>query len=365
MKILLLGEYSNVHWTLAEGLRALGHTVCVASNGDFWKNYKRDISLERTLGSKISTLSFYAKLAFALPRFRGYDIVQIINPMFLEMKAEKLFRIYDYLRKHNGKVFMGAFGMDYYWVSECREHKPLRYSDFNFGDDLRTDSVAMREVYDWVGTSKQSLNEYIAKDCNGIIAGLYEYYVCYNRLYFKKLEFIPFPINLEQVVRTAPVVKDKVKFFIGISKERSVYKGTDIMLRAVKRICHDFPNDCELRIAESVPFEEYQKMMNSSHVILDQLYSYTPAMNALLAMGKGLVIVGGGEEENYAILGEKKLRPIINVLPDEEDVYDKLKRLVMNKSEIKRLSDESRLYIEKYHNHISVAQKYLSFWSEK
>ena len=115
MKILLLGEYSNVHWTLAEGLRALGHTVCVASNGDFWKNYKRDISLERTLGSKISTLSFYAKLAFALPRFRGYDIVQIINPMFLEMKAEKLFRIYDYLRKHNGKVFMGAFGMDYYW----------------------------------------------------------------------------------------------------------------------------------------------------------------------------------------------------------------------------------------------------------
>lgn len=35
MKILLLGEYSNVHWTLAEGLRQLGHEVTVASNGDF------------------------------------------------------------------------------------------------------------------------------------------------------------------------------------------------------------------------------------------------------------------------------------------------------------------------------------------
>lgn len=50
MKILFLGEYSNVHWTLAEGLRQLGHAVTVVSNGDFWKNYQRDIDLSRTLG---------------------------------------------------------------------------------------------------------------------------------------------------------------------------------------------------------------------------------------------------------------------------------------------------------------------------
>lgn len=43
MKILLLGEYSNVHWTLAQGLRALGHSVTVVSDGDGWKNYPRDI----------------------------------------------------------------------------------------------------------------------------------------------------------------------------------------------------------------------------------------------------------------------------------------------------------------------------------
>ena len=47
MKILLLGEYSNVHSTLALGLRALGEQVCVASDGDGWKNYPRDIDLSR------------------------------------------------------------------------------------------------------------------------------------------------------------------------------------------------------------------------------------------------------------------------------------------------------------------------------
>ena len=49
MRILLLGEYSNVHNTLAQGLRALGHEVTVASDGDHWKDYPRDIDLSATV----------------------------------------------------------------------------------------------------------------------------------------------------------------------------------------------------------------------------------------------------------------------------------------------------------------------------
>ena len=47
---------------------------------------------------------------------RGYDVVQLINPVFLELCPERLFPIYRFLRRHNRKVFLGAFGMDYYWV---------------------------------------------------------------------------------------------------------------------------------------------------------------------------------------------------------------------------------------------------------
>ena len=50
MRILLVGEYSNVHATLAEALRTLGHEVCVISNGDFWKDYPRDIDVARRPG---------------------------------------------------------------------------------------------------------------------------------------------------------------------------------------------------------------------------------------------------------------------------------------------------------------------------
>ena len=90
MKILLIGEYSNVHATLAEGLKAIGHSVTVVSNGDFWKNYPRDISLVRH-PSKLGGIVYMAKLYSILPRLRGYDVVQLINPMFLEIKAERIF----------------------------------------------------------------------------------------------------------------------------------------------------------------------------------------------------------------------------------------------------------------------------------
>ncbi len=363
MKILLLGEYSNVHWTLAEGLRHLGHEVCVASNGDFWKNYPRDISLVRKSHNRWDSIKYYAQVRIALQKMRGYDIVQIINPMFFELKAEKMFPFYHYLRQHNKRVFMGAYGMDYYWVTTCRDLKTFRYSDFNFGNRLRTEEIAMDEVRDWVGTEKERLNKFIADDCDGIIAGLYEYYACYHPVFPDKTCFIPFPVNLDKIPFTALPVNTKIKFFIGIQKERGIYKGTHIMLRALERVAEKYPDKCEIVKAESVPYAEYCHMMDHSHVLLDQLYSYTPAMNGLLAMAKGLVLVGGGEEENYTILGENLLRPIVNVIPDEDDVFRQIERLVKQPGLIERLSKESRKYIEKYHDYRKVAQNYIDFWT--
>ena len=173
MRILLLGEYSNVHATLAKGLRRLGHRVTVVSNGDFWKDYPRDIDVSRhgTFGG----LRLYLRLLLLLPRLRGYDIVQLINPMFFEIKAERLYFFYHYLRRHNRRIVLGGFGMDYYWVHECITRFPLRYSDFNFGTEIRQDREAQKYIREWIATPKGDLCRYIANDCDKIITGLYEY----------------------------------------------------------------------------------------------------------------------------------------------------------------------------------------------
>ncbi len=367
MKILLIGEYSNVHNTLAAGLRALGHDVTVASDGDSWKNYPRDIDLSRNSGS----MSFLWRLLQALPRMRGYDVVQLINPLFLELKAERIMPVYRYLRRHNGKVVMGAFGMDYYWVSVNTDLRPLRYSDFNFYDNPRTDLEAQRFRDEWIGTSKQHLNLEIALDCDGIPAGLYEYWATYNEVHTvcpdgrricDKMQFIPYPIVMPEIYHTS-FYGGPLKLFAGISKGRSAYKGTDIMLSAAKALKEKYPDKLELRIASGVPFDEYRRMMDGSDAILDQLYSYTPSMNALLAMSKGIIVVGGGEPENYEILGEEELRPIINVQPDYQSVYDELEKLILNPDRISELKRESVEYVRRHHDYIKVARRYLEFYS--
>lgn len=364
MKILLVGEYSNVHWTLSEGLKALGHEVCVVSDGDAWKDYKRDIDLRRKSTGPIDSINYYLKAVRLMNRMKGFDIVQLINPMFLELRAGRLETFYNQLRRNNRKMVLGAFGMDYYYVSTCLDCKTFRYSDFNFGKHQRTEEAFNKHfMNEWLG-EKKGLNIRIANDCDAIVTGLCEYDMCYRQLFPDKTTFIPFPIKLEGEKEIRLDAAHPVRIFIGIQKTRSAYKGTDIMLRALERVKAKYPDKMEIVKVESVPFEQYKRLMDSSDIIIDQLYSYTPAMNALQAMSQGLVVVGGAEPENYKILGETELRPIVNVQPDEEDCFNKIEHLVLHPELIPQLKRDSLEYINRHHDYLKVAKKYSDLYSQ-
>lgn len=372
MRILLLGDYSNVHWTLAEGLRKLGHEATVVSDGDYWKGYRRDVNLRRRSLGKRDTLRYLWDCVRLMPRLKGYDVVQLINPLFLDLKPERIWPFYQYIRKHNGMMVMGAFGMDYYWVKTCMDCKTFRYSDFNIGSHSRADEPQNRPLIDeWLNGGKGRLCQRVAQDCDAIVAGLYEYKVVYDQWFPEKTTFIPAPLQLQTPLHPSPgggrdyspPMGGAVNFFLGIQRGRSAYKGTDVMLRALERVKAKYPERCKIVKVESVPFDEYKRLMSECDVLLDQLYSYTPAMNALVAMSQGLVVVGGGEPENYDILGETELRPIINVLPDEEDVFRKLEDLVLHPERLPELKRQSVEYVRRHHDYVKVAQQYVDFWT--
>ena len=370
MKILLLGEYSNVHWGLAGGLRALGHEVTVVSDGDGWKNYHRDIDLRRRSLGKIDTLRYLYDIKRIMPKLRGYDVVQLINPVFLDLRAERILPFYQQLRRQNGRLFLGSLGIDKPWVEEGVKPETFRYSDFYLFGQRRHNFFTDEMEATWLHGAKGDLFDYIAADCDGIIAGLYEMYVCCRVKYAHKLTYIPFPVALPShpsplTSNLSPLTSNlsPLTFFIGIQSTRSEYKGTDIMLRALERLEKEFSDRMRVIRVENVPFHEYQRLLDDSHVLLDQLYSYTPAMNGLLAMSHGLVLVGGGEEEHYELLGEKELRPIINVQPTEDDVAEQItQRLLMHPDDVRQLSLDSIEYVRRHHDPIRVAQQYLDTW---
>ena len=359
MKILLLGEYSNLHATLADGLRQLGHEVLVVSDGTNIYNYRRDISLYRKNNGPWETGKFLVKLMATLPKLRNFDIVQLINHDFLAIKAERQFGIYRYLRKHNRHVVLGAFGNDWQWVKTNLEDRPFRYGEFYVGEKIRDNVYTKRVVREWYGSTKGELSRFIANDCDAIISCLYEYLVSYEHDYPQKTHFVPLPIVPKTDVRVQPrTARQPVRFFLGIKRNLMEYKGTDIFYEALQRIKQQYPDHCEITVVEDLPFDEYVKQMQFQDAILDQAYSYTPAMNALEAMSRGLICIGGGEEENYAIINEHELRPIINILPNVESVYHALEQLIQHPERIPILQQQSIDYVKKHHDYINIARQY-------
>lgn len=369
MKILFVGDASNMHNCLAQALRDLGHTAIVASNGSHWMNTHRDINLKRSPG-KIGAMKYVLDVLRALPKMRGFDVVETCDDIFLDLKPAKVRRVFDWLKQHNRCMVMGAIGTDYVYYQACHDGKTYRYSDYMVGDKpspyaLSSEYQAKHED-NWKLPLMREHSNHILGNIDGAISCLWEYHECYKPLLGDKLAYGGIPINTASV---EPIILDrepkKVKFFIGIQRDRNILKGTDLLLEAARRTVDRYPTRCELTVVESVPYDEYIKMLCSSHVLLDQLYSYTPATNALLAMARGLVAVSGAEPEFYDLIDEHDNQPIINVSPlIEGDIDAKLEWLVQNKNEIPNLSRLSREFVVKHNDAHVVAQRHIDFYKK-
>ena len=365
MKILLLGDFSNVHWELGNALRKLGHDVKVVSNGNYWRGYLSDVSLKRGGTSLKKTLIYICKLLWQMLQWRGYDIVQVIHPVyFLELKPKRVKFIYDYLRRHNKRVYMGAMGDDYQYVFDSYERRKLRYCDYYTPDREIDNERNKQTVYDWLHTYKKDLCLHVANTCDGIITVLYEYDVAYREDYPNKTFYVPLPIQINDAIeKEIPnVISYPIRILVGMERGRDEMKGRELLYNVVKKIEKKYPDKCEVVATESLPYYEYIERMAQCDVLLDQIYSYTPGMNALQAMSMGLVVVSGGEEEHYELVGEKELRPIINVQPDEEDIYNKLEQLILHPERILQLKHEGIDYVRHHHDSLKVAERYLDAW---
>lgn len=366
MKILFVGDYSNLHNCLASALQQMGHQAVVASNGSNWMNTERDINLYRKSNNPVHTFIYLLQLALALPKMRGFDIVELINPIFLSLRPNKVMWIYKYLRKHNKKIVLSAAGTDYYYVKSCYEGQTLRYNEY-FVDNNLTDFAKhhKKKTQLWLTPQMKSHTTFLAKNLDAIIACLPEYFATYFPLYPHKTFFVGIPIDT-QSIKPQFITQEpkKVRFFLGFHKNRMEEKGTDKLLKAANEICSKYPDKAELKVVSNLPYKEYLKEMESSHVILDQIYSYSPATNALLAMAHGLVAVSGAEPEYYDFIGEKDNQPIINVLPDQNDIYNKLEWIVLNKHLLPKLSLQSRAFVEKHNDKFKMAQQYLKIWEK-
>lgn len=79
-------------------------------------------------------------------------------------------------------------------------------------------------------------------------------------------------------------------------------------------------------------------------------------------MSKGKVVFTGAETEfmEYYNLTE---RVCINAIPDVDYIVNELSFLIENPKEIIAISKQARNFIEKEHDYVKIAQRYLNVWT--
>ncbi len=361
MKILLVGEFSGLHNNLKEGLLKLGHEVVLASTGDGWKKFPSDINwLPTRFKGRLGYLEYLYKQYKLSRNLKDFDVVQFISNNQIFEKRLGLNNIcYTNLIKNNKKSFFVIAGGDsviwQYW---------LNTKDYKLSNLIKqTNKLDLdKKLVKYFLSHREKLKTLkLLKKANGIIPIMYEYAQPYREL-SNICSTIPIPINCDKIKFIKNNVSSKLIVFHGLNRRGA--KGTEYVEEAFEILRKKHPNDLELIIAGNMKYKEYIEFIKRVNIIIDQTNSYSLGINGLVSLAQGKITMGGAEIEGLKELGYESC-PVINITPNSQDIVKKIEELLEQKNQLSELSKQSRIFVEKYHNHITIAKKYLEVWESK
>lgn len=377
MKILLIGEYSNLHNSLKKGLIDLGHEVTLVSFGDGFKDFSSDIKLSRKKFSNslsfIKTVfnlvfkypySFYVKslkLQRVIDELQGYDVVQLINEHaiggLLAIEKIQLKRI----KKTNGALFLLSCGDDFINISYYMTSDEIKYSIMT--PLLKDKKLKSKYSYSLKYLSKpfQKLSKRIHNISDGIIASDFDYHIPLKNNP-KYLGMIPNPIILGKRVAKKKS-NSNLRILLGINSSSYIKKGIRYFEDALSQIEEKYP-EVDIQITKNLPFEKYLDQLNQCDILLDQVFAYDQGYNALEAMAMGKVVFTGAEDEFLSHYSLEEDEVAINALPDVSYLVEKLSTLIGNPKKIIDIGKNAKAFVEKHHEATAIAKKYVDTWQK-
>lgn len=360
----MLGDYSNLHACLAKELRKRGHEVTLVSDRGGYMKTDADVELRRRPGILGSFAYLYHVMA-ALPSWAGYDVVQLINPQFLSLKPGKLKIIFDILKKNNKSVFLTLCGNDHFFVKDCVDSDLFRFSEFRIGKEKAPLVLCdpNREA-GWLIAGHADYTQHLYDNIDGAMSTLPEYDMSAKRhMNPEKLFFTNLPISLDSLEFSPMNFDGPVRVLIGMRGGMEIQKGTAKMLDICKDLEKEMAGQFEVRVVKNLPLDDYLNELRNSHIVIDQLYSYSPGMNALQTMALGRITASGGQPEYYEYIGENT-QPIFCLTPleDAETIKNRLKELILDTDRLKSMSEEGRRLVERHNDVGKVASLFEEHW---
>ncbi|MEM6517321.1 MAG: glycosyltransferase [Bacteroidota bacterium] len=376
MRILLVGEYNRSHASLKDGFVSLGHEATVVGMTDGFKKVDVDIEIKHYYKKKpnryfrsalvrlfkidLHSKSVIRQLKKHKSKLQDSDVVQFINEssFLATAKAEK--KIFDMLASWNGKTFLLSCGTDYPSVKFAMDKK-FRYSILTSYFEGKIDKSHFSLGLKYLKPDFQQLHHHIYGKIHGVISNDLDYALPLEN-HEKHLGMIPHVINTEKLKFTQLKIGEKIIIFHGINRRNYFKKGNDIFEKALAEIEKRFRNKVNIITIEDVPYSVYIKAFDSAHILLDQIYAYDQGYNALEAMAKGKVVFTGAEKEWLEYYNLKEDEVAINALPDVEAIVNKLEWLITNPEKLIEIAQNARNFVEREHDYIVCAKKYLEMY---
>ena len=377
MKILLLGEYSNLHNSLKQALINMGHEVLIVGNADGFKKYQTDILIKshledylllkliarlfaRIFKINIFEIEIYLRAKKIVNKLQGFDVVQLINENSFKTSPFLEIKLLKQIFKNNNKVFLLSCGVDSVSVKHAMSKK-LKYSILTPLFENASLKKKYKPILKYEKGNYLALAKFVQEYVNGIISSDLDYHIPY--LSEKKyLGMIPNPINTKKIKYYGINKSKKISILHAINSSNKIKKGNRFFEEALKIIDEKFKDKISIITTYDIPYKEHLENLKKCDILLDMVYAYDQGFNALEAMAMGKIVFTGAEEEWLKLYNIKEDTVVINAVPNSMRIVKKLVWLIENPKMIKIISVNARKFIEKNHDFEKIATKYIKTW---
>ena len=379
MKILLIGEYSNLHNSLKQGLQKNGHKVVLLGSGDGFKNFDADILIksslfenrflkiiakiiDRLFGVSLNEVEIFIKSIFKIRKLKDFDIVQLINERAFNTSPSMEKILLGQIFKNNSKIFLLACGVDTVSIKYAYDKK-FRYSILDPYFEKKNLKKEFKHTLKYLNSNYLELSNYVRSHINGIISSDMDYHIPYIGSE-KYLGMIPNPVNIDKLNFIEINDKNKIYILHAINSKNKIKKGNEFFKKSLSIIEKKYRDKIKIIQTIDIPYSKHIKNVMECDILLDQVFAYDQGYNALEAMALGKVVFTGAEKEWVEFYNLEEDKVAVNALPNVSKIVDKLSWLIENPLKLKEISKNAREFIEYQHNYKNIAKNYLTTWKK-
>lgn len=364
MKVLLVGEFSNVHNTLQQGLRELGVTVDTLNAGDGYRKFHSDI---RPVVIKNHFIRKQYNDIFVSYLSHKYDVIQFMHECeWGRVPGLNLKAAVPLARNARLSVLLSAgcnweyfkYGKEKVGISPCEEC--LKY-------DCKGQCYKVHQCHHYHSSVERKVQYAMQKTVKMIVPMCYEYDVCDKSGPFadKVVHSIGMPIKTAVQGTFAPTDPSK-KLIVYHPLNRRGFKGTVMVEKAFDILREKFGDTVEFVIQGGMPYEQYTQFIRQVDIIVDQKNDVTFGMASLQAMAERKILITGNyrnriSDPDYAYL---KSAPAFELGTTVEEIVNNIASVIERRSEFDTLREKGAAYVRANHDYKKIARQFLDLYEE-